>query len=449
MKTMEIAKNLQWIGNLDPDLRIFDIVIRTDYGTSYNSYVYRASEKNVIFEASKMKFLDEYLDKLTETISLNDIDYIIVSHTEPDHTGTIEKLLDLNPKLKIVGTSAGISFMKEICNKEFDSIVVKDGDTLSLGDKTLRFISAPNLHWPDTMFTYIVEDQILVTCDAFGAHYCFDGITNETLGDKKEEYLGAVKFYFDSIVAPFKSNVLDAVKKVENLDIKMICTGHGPVLTKDPMEIVELYRELATEQNPNPKKTVVIPYVSAYGYTEIIAHKIAEGICEAGDIEVKLFDMVQADPDKVLEELYWADGVLFGSPTFVGEALKPIWDLLTAMIARTHGKKIASAFGAYGWSGEAVGNLMGRLKQLNMKLYREGLRIKFKPSDTQALDAFNFGYGFGASVLAGEIIEVDVPTDVKKKVWKCRVCGQTAEGEEPPARCPVCGVGPDKFVEVE
>lgn len=249
MKTKEITNDLFWIGNLDPSLRLFDIVIQTEHGTSYNSYVLKGSEKNVVFEASKERFFDEYMDKLTEILPIEGVDYIILNHTEPDHTGTIEKMLDLNPNLKLVGTNAGINFMKEICNKEFDALIVKDGDQLSLGNKTLRFFIAPNLHWPDTMFTYVEEDQILFTCDAFGAHYCHEGITNDNIKNK-EEYLGAVKFYFDSIVAPFKSNVRDALKKLEGVEIKKICTGHGPVLIENPGEIVELYREWSADNNP-------------------------------------------------------------------------------------------------------------------------------------------------------------------------------------------------------
>ena len=149
MKTKQLKSDLYWVGNQDPDLRIFDILMFTEFGTSYNSYVLKGSEKQVVFEASKAKFFDEYLEKLTEIIPLDEIDYIILSHTEPDHSGTIEKLLELNSKLKLVGTSAAINFMKEICNKDFNSVIVKDGDKLSLGDKTLKFISAPNLHWPD------------------------------------------------------------------------------------------------------------------------------------------------------------------------------------------------------------------------------------------------------------------------------------------------------------
>lgn len=448
MKTKQLKNDLYWVGNQDPDLRIFDIIMYTEFGTSYNSYVLKGSEKSVVFETSKAKFYDEYYEKLTEIISLDEIDYIILSHTEPDHSGTIERLLEMNPKLKLVGTSAAINFMKEICNKDFNSIVVKDGDKLSLGNKTLKFISAPNLHWPDTMFTFAEEDGILVTCDAFGTHYSLEGVTNDAI-PSKDDYLDSLKYYFDCIMAPFKPNVLDAVKKVQDLDLKMILTGHGPVLIDNPQEILALYKEWATETNPNAKKTVIIPYVSAYGYTKMIADKITEGIKAFGDIDVRLYDMVYDDTAKVLDELYWADGILFGTPTMVGEALKPIWDLTTSLFAKTHGKKIASAFGSYGWSGEGVPNIMERLKQLNMKLYGEGLKIRFKPNEAQLQEAFEFGYGFGASVLAGKIVENVKPSNAPKTVWKCLVCGAEVEGDEPPESCPVCGVGPDQFTALE
>lgn len=448
MKTKQLTNDWYWVGMQDPDLRIFDILMYTEFGTSYNSYVLKGSEKKAVFETSKVKFADEYLEKLTEITPLDEIDYIIVSHTEPDHSGTIEKLLELNPKLKLVGTSAAMNFMKEICNRDFTSVVVKDGDKLPLGNKTLRFIMAPNLHWPDTMFTYVEEDGVLVTCDAFGAHYSLEGVTNDTI-PSIENYESALKYYFDGIVAPFKSFVLNAIKKVEGLEIKMIMTGHGPVLTNNPMAVVERYREWATEKNPNTKKTVIIPYVSAYGYTETLAKKIAEGIQAFADIDVRMYDMVYADKEKVLDELYWADGILFGTPTIVGEALKPIWDLTTSIFAKTHGKKIASAFGSYGWSGEGVSHIMERLAQLGMKLYGEGLRIRFKPNEAQLQEAFEFGYGFGASVEAGKIVENVKPATAKTaRQWKCLVCGHVAEGDGPPASCPVCGVGPDQFVEI-
>ncbi|MFA5636857.1 MAG: FAD-dependent oxidoreductase [Anaerovoracaceae bacterium] len=449
MKTVEIRKDWYWVGNLDPNLRVFDIIMQTEFGTSYNSYLLKGSEKTVLFEASKLKCYDEFLDKVTSITPIEDIDYLVVSHTEPDHTGVIEKLLDIHPGLKIIASSSGIGFMKEICNRDFTAIAVKDGDEISLGNKTLRFIMAPNLHWPDTMFTYVPEDKTLVTCDAFGAHFSFEGVTNDKLkaAGQEENYHKSMRYYFDTIMGPFKSFMLQGIAKIENLEIETICLGHGPVLVEDPWKNVEIYKNWALESNPNTKKTVVIPYVTAYGYTGMLAEKLAEGMQAAGDIDVKPYDMVNADSNKVLDEIFWADGVLFGTPTIVGEALKPIWDLTTSMFPRTHGGKIASAFGSFGWSGEGVPHIIERLKQLRMKVYKDGLKIKFKPNEAQLQEAYEFGYNFGMSVMAGKIVEAVKPASDKRK-WKCIICGEVVEGPNPPDACPVCGVGPEQFVEL-
>lgn len=446
MKTLKLKDGLYWTGILDPQLRVFDIIMNTEYGTTYNSYLLKGSSKIALFETAKRKCMDEYLDKLTSLIDIKDIDYIIVDHTEPDHAGSAEKLIELNPAIKLVGTATAISFMKEICNTDFASIIVKEGDTLSLGDKTLRFIAAPNLHWPDAMYTYVEEDKVLLTCDSFGAHYSLDEVLSSKIKNQ-EDYMSALRYYFDNIIGPFKPYVLKAIDKIKDLDIDMICPGHGPVLDEDPWKIVNIYKGWSTEINPNTKKTVVIPYVAAYGYTEILANKIAEGIKAAGDIDVKLFDMVESDQAQVLGEIYWADGILFGTPTILGEALKPIWDLTTSIFPVLHGGKIASAFGSYGWSGEAVPHMIERLKQLRMKVYGNGLRVRFKPSESQLADAYEFGYNFGRSVLEGAIVETE-PSSSGKRRWKCLVCGEIIEGPKPPESCPVCGVGPEQFVEV-
>ncbi len=449
MKALKIKQDWYWVGNLDPGLRNFDILLETEFGTSYNSYILKGSEKTVLFEASKLKFYDKFLDNVTSVVPVRDIDYLVVSHTEPDHTGVIEKLLEIHPGLIIIGTGTGIGFLKEICNKDFHSITVKDGDEISIGNKTLKFISAPNLHWPDTMFTYVPEDKTLVTCDAFGAHFAFDGITNDKLAEKgrEEDYYKSMRYYFDMIMGPFKSFMLQGIAKIEDLEIETICLGHGPVLVKDPLKNVEIYKKWARESNPNTGKTVVIPFVSAYGYTGIIAEKISEGIKASGKIDVKMYDMVNGDATKVLDDIFWADGLLLGTPTIVGEALKPIWDLTSSMFSRVHGGKIASAFGSYGWSGEGVPHIIQRLAQLRMKVYGEGLRIKFKPNDAQLQEAFEFGYNFGKSILAGKIVDPVKPS-IENRKWKCIVCGEVVEGPKPPESCPVCGVGPEQFVEI-
>lgn len=446
MKTLKLKDGLYWTGILDSQLRVFDIIMETKYGTTYNSYLLKGSEKTALFETAKFKCIDEYLDKLTSLIDVKDIDYIIVDHTEPDHAGSAQRLIEMNPAIKLVGTATAISFMKEICNIEFASVIVKEGDTLSLGDKTLKFIAAPNLHWPDAMYTYVPEDKVLFTCDSFGSHYSFDEILSSKVTDQ-EGYMSALRYYFDNIMGPFKPYVLKAIDKIKDLDFDMVCPGHGPVLDEDPWKIINIYKGWSTEENPNTKKTVVIPYVAAYGYTQILAEKITEGIKASGDIEVKLFDMVTSDQAQVLGEIYWADGLLFGTPTILGEALKPIWDLTTSIFPVLHGGKIASAFGSYGWSGEAVPHMIERLKQLRMKVYGKGLRVRFKPSEAQLADAYEFGYNFGRSVLEGAIVE-DEPAPSGKRSWKCLVCGEIIEGPNPPESCPICGVGPEQFVEV-
>ncbi len=401
MNSLKLKENVYWVGSLDPNLRVFDIIMYTKFGTTYNSYCIKGSNKTVLIETVKVKFFDEYINKLKEITKIEDIEYIIVNHTEPDHAGSIEKLLELNPNITIMGSRTAIDFLKHICNREFKYIEVKNNDGLSLGDKTLKFIDAKFLHWPDSMYTYLVEDKILFSCDSFGAHYSIDTVLQSTIKNQ-DDYLDAFTYYYNMILAPFKSHFLAAIEKIENLPIDMVCPGHGPVLDEDPWKIINLSKEYSTEENPNTCKTVVIPYVSAYGYTEELAINIKKGIEEQG-VNVKLFDLVTADKTEVLNEIYWADGIMFGSSTILGEALKPIWDVLTDMYSAIHKGKIASAFGSYGWSGEAVPDIMERLKQLKMKTFKDGFKIRFKPSESQLVEAYEFGKEFGNAIVTGSV----------------------------------------------
>ena len=442
MKALKLRENFYWTGIVDADLRVFDIIMYTEFGTTYNSYVLKTGDKTILFETAKEKFFDDYLEKLKEITDVESIDYLVVEHTEPDHAGSVERLLDLNPGMKIIATGCALGFLKEIVNRDFTGIPARDNMTMKIGDRTLRFLFVPNLHWPDTMYTYIEEEQILVTCDSFGSHYGFDDVLLSKVTDW-EGYMRATKYYYDNIIGPFKPFMLKALERVRELDISMICTGHGPVIDDKIDFILNTYEEWSTVVNPNPKKTAIMPYVSAYGYTKSLAEKIAEGIRASGDIDVRAYDMVEADQAKVLEELGFADGILFGSPTIVGEALKPIWDLTTSIFAGTHGGKLASAFGSYGWSGEAVPHLIERLKQLNMKV-TEGFRVRFKPDENQLQDAFDYGFNFGCLLQ-----EKENPKKKKgaRTLVKCLVCGAVFDSSID--ICPVCGVGPENFVEVE
>ena len=453
MKSLQLNNDLWWIGSLDPDLRGFDIIMTTEFGSTYNSYVLKGSEKTAIIETAKLKTYDQYISKLNEVVDVMDIDYIIMNHTEPDHAGSIAKLIEQNPKITVVASQTAINFLKDIVNAEFNKLAVKENDTLSLGNKTLRFMIVPNLHWPDTMYTYIEEDAVLFTCDSFGAHYCDDRVLLSKIPDKTD-YHSALKYYYDKILGPFPKFMIKALDRIQGLRIDMIATGHGPVIDVGIPELQKEYREWSTHINPNPRKTVIIPYVSAYGYTKELGYKIADGIKAAGDIDVRFYNMEEAPIATVLEDIYFADGLLLGTPTILGEALEPIWNLVSQMFAGVYGGKYASSFGSYGWSGEGVPHMIERLKQLRMKT-SEGLSLKFKPDEAKLKTAFDWGHNFGQRVLGNTVVEVEKPKTETVKVetqkmraWKCVVCGEIIISPDRPEICPVCGAPADAFVEI-
>jgi len=204
-RIIELTRDVKWIGILDYDIRTFDIVMTTEFGTSYNSYFINA-EKKALVEVAKEKFSETYLNKLRSVTDPEEIKYIILDHTEPDHSGSLGIILDLAPSATVVGSGNAVRYLEDILNKPFNSLVIKDGDKLDLGNKTLRFISAPNLHWPDSIFTFLEEDKILFTCDPFGAHYCDPLLFSEL----SPEYLGALKYYFDVILKPYSRFLIKA-----------------------------------------------------------------------------------------------------------------------------------------------------------------------------------------------------------------------------------------------
>ena len=398
MSAIKAMDDLWWVGVEDHDLRVFDIVMHSDWGTSYNAYAVRGAEGVALFETVKEKFFDEYLQNLKEVCSLDEVKYIVVGHTEPDHSGSLEKLLDLTPNATVVGSATAITFLKEIVNKPFASRAVKEGDTIDLGGRTLTFLSVPFLHWPDSMYTYIPEMKALFTVDSFGCHYADDRVFNDLIdGDFTEAY----KYYFDCIMGPFKPFVLKALDKIKGLDIQFIGNGHGPVLRADIPHYLEMYRQWATPVVvPADERRVAIAYVSAYGYTKQLAGVIADALAEGGVKHVELYDLVECDLETARAAVQTADGFLLGSPTLVGDALPPIYEMLVGLNPIIHKGKPAGAFGSYGWSGEAVPKLTAQMQAIGLKLPVEGLKVRFKPSEAQLAEARQFGLDFAAAVLA-------------------------------------------------
>jgi NADH oxidase (H2O-forming) len=453
MKALEVKKDIYWVGSLDPELRVFDVIMYTPYGTTYNSYVVKGSEKTAIFETVKEKTFDQYLERLKSiNVNFDEIAYIIVQHTEPDHAGSVAKLLDYAKNAKVVGSAPAIRFLRQIANRPFQEVIVKQGDSLSLGDKTLRFIEAPFLHWPDSIYTYVEEDKALMTCDSFGSHYCFDEMFRDLIPeDKEKEYMDALKYYYDCIMGPFKPYVIKALDKIKDFDIDTICTGHGPILRGNVDFYRDLYRTWSTEIAPSDGLTrVVIPYVSAYGFTEDLAKSISKGIkSQIDDCLIDMYNVIEHKQEVILDKIYWADAVLFGSPTINGDALEPIMELLIKMNPLVHGGKIAAAFGSFGWSGEAVPNMEARLKALRMKLVTPGLKINFKPNEEELLKAYKFGETIAEKIKENINKGVRNLRKSNLKIWRCIVCGEEFESDKAPEICPACGATQDQFIEVK
>jgi flavorubredoxin len=382
MKTTKLKDNIYWIGVNDPKLRVFDIIMETKKGTTYNSYLID-DEKVAIVDSVKTGFFEEFLGKLKGVIGEKKVDYIIVQHTELDHSGSLAKLLDVYPEAVIVASKPAITYLKEIINKEFKSQPAVG--ELSLGKNTLQFISAPNLHWPDTMFTYVKEEKILFTCDVMGCHYSpVNCITDGCSGD----YLEEMKYYFDVIMGPFKKFVNMGLDKIKDLELDMLAPSHGPIHVDDIQMYVDLYRKWAEIEEIN-EKNIQIFYVSAYENTQIMGKYLASKINEVG-VKAEAHEITSMELSDIVALIEKATGIMIGSPTINQDAVKPAWDVLSLVCPITNRGKAAAAFGSYGWSGEGVPMLTERLRSLKFKVLPEGLKFKFVPDNKEYAEADKF-----------------------------------------------------------
>jgi flavorubredoxin len=398
---LKISDSVYWIGILDEDLVTFDIVMKTRYGTTYNSY-FIDSDKKAVIDTVKVNFSDLYLSKIRKLAGRSEIEYIITNHTEPDHSGSIGKLLEIYPDAKVVGSGQALNYLQEMIARPFKSIKVKDGDSLNLGNKILHFISAPNLHWPDSIYTYLEDEKLLFTCDSFGAHYCDDRIFDDRIPDYTESFI----YYFDVILRPYSKFMLKAIEKINPLEISMICPGHGPVLRSSWREKVSLSEKLAKDylaKTSGSSGQILIAYISAYGYTKLMAEAIGRGIRKAGaDLKIDITDIEHISPEELESKITLSGGILVGSPTFNQNTLLPVYTLFALINPVRDRGKYAAAFGSYGWSGEAVTLIENHLKNLRLNIIQPGLAVKFNPDKAQTEEFEKFGENFGRQFLAKE-----------------------------------------------
>ncbi|MEL7358857.1 MAG: diflavin flavoprotein [Cyanobacteria bacterium J06560_6] len=377
MQVEGIAENTTTLRSQDWDRDRFDIEFGLQNGTTYNSFLIRG-EKTALVDTSHAKFREQYIAALKGEIDPAQIDYIVVSHTEPDHSGLIKDVLALAPNAVVVGAKVAIAFLEDLIHAPFKRQVVKSGETLDLGNgHLLEFINAPNLHWPDTIFTFDHKTSILYTCDAFGAHFC----TNDTFDEDLAALSPDFRFYYDCLMGPNARSVVSAMKRMDKLDgtITTVATGHGPLIRHNLDELLGRYREWSKKKS-GAETLVVVFYVSDYGYSDRISQAIARGISKTG-VGVEMIDLRSADAQDVNEIVSRATGVIIGMPPSTGKGSEETRAALGTILAGVSNKKTFGLFESYGGDDEPIDTLQTKLQDLDLKVAFAPIRVKDTPSE--------------------------------------------------------------------
>ncbi|MEH2322861.1 MAG: diflavin flavoprotein [Nostoc sp.] len=375
IQTVEISQGTTAIRSLDWDRDRFDIEFGLQNGTTYNSFLIRG-EQTALVDTSHEKFRQLYLDTLTGLIKPTDIDYLIISHTEPDHSGLVKDLLQMAPEITVVGSKVAIQFLEDFVHQPFKRRIVKNGDRLDLGNgHEFEFVIAPNLHWPDTIFSFDHKTKILYTCDAFGLHYCSDSTFDEDLAAIEEDF----HYYYDCLMGPNARSVLSALKRMAELKtINMIATGHGPLLSHNVEELVGRYR-IWSQTQTKPETVIGIFYVSEYGYSDRLAQSIANGIGKTG-VAVEIVDLgSEVDLQELRELVSRCAGLIVGLPPASGAG--NIQAALSTILGSAKEKQAIGVFETGGGDDEPIDPLLSKFRNLGLTTVFPAIRIKQTPTE--------------------------------------------------------------------
>ncbi|OAI00566.1 FprA family A-type flavoprotein [Methylomonas methanica] len=387
-----LSERVHWVGALDPNLRTFDIILKTANGTSYNAYVIRGSEGVAVIDTVKEGFANDFFARLESVADYSEIKVIVLNHLEPDHTGALPELMKRAPQAQLFISQKAQSMLKGLLKQdELSYTPVVTGDKVSLGDRSLEFLHTPYLHWPDTQCTYAPEEAMLFSGDVFGCHFCDNRLYNDKVGDFRFSF----EYYYAHIMRPFKEYVVRALELIEPLPLKLIAPTHGPILRDRPQHYIQRYRQLSSpalhnELRPN-QKTLLIFYISSYGNTRRMAEAIYQGAMQIEDVRVSLYDLEGGEVAPFVDLIEEADGLVLGTPTINGDAVKPIWDLLSSLAVVNLKNKLGGVFGSYGWTGEGVRLVEDRLRGLKLRVPIQGLRVKLIPTDDEIHECKAFG----------------------------------------------------------
>ena len=373
-----IAADSSTIRSLDWERSRFDIEFGLRNGTTYNAFLVRG-ERTALIDTSHAKFRDTWLPLLKEQIDPKQIDYLIVSHTEPDHSGLIGDLIDLNPEIEIVGSKVAIQFLKDQVHRPFRSRAVKSGEELDLGinpesglQHRFEFLSAPNLHWPDTIFSFDHGSGILYTCDAFGLHYCSEDVFDSDPGAIAPDF----RFYYDCLMGPNARSVLQALKRMDGLpEINTIAVGHGPLLRHHLSHWINDYREWSGQRNKGESYAAVC-YLSQYGFCDRLSQAIAHGIGKT-DAQVQLVDLRATDAQELTALISEAKAVVV--PTWPAKADAELQSSIGTLLAALNGKQLVGVYDAFGGDDEPIDSVAGQLRSQGQKEAFSPLRIRQLP----------------------------------------------------------------------
>ena len=394
--TKKLTDRVTWVGKVDWELKTFHgDELSTFRGSSYNSYLIR-DKKTVLIDTVWLPYSREFVKNLKQEIDLNKIDYIVMCHNEIDHSGALMDLMREIPDTPIYCTAKGEAIIRGHYHQDWNFVNVKTGDTLELGDTTLTFIEATMLHWPDTMFCYLSNEEILFSNDGFGQHFATESLYDDLVCEA--EVMQEAEKYYANILAPFSMLVNRKVKEIlaMNLPVKMICPSHGIIWRNKPNLIIEKYLQWSDAYQEDQ---VTIVYDTMWQSTRLMAQAIADGIREQSPTTtVKLFNAAHTDKNDILIEVFHSRAVLVGSPTINNGYSYAIAGILEMLKGQKLKKKKGAAFGSYGWSGEGIKLITEHLKAAGFETVNDGIRTLWVPDQDALAQCHEFGKEFAAAL---------------------------------------------------
>jgi anaerobic nitric oxide reductase flavorubredoxin len=394
MDKVTLAEGIHWVGAVDWNIRDFHGYI-TRRGSTYNAYLIE-DEKTALIDTVKHTFSDELLRNIREITNPEKIEYIIINHVEMDHSSSLPVIAEHAKNATILASQRGKDALIEHYGADFRIETVRTGDELKLGKRTLRFIEAPMLHWPDSMFTYVVEDKILMPNDAFGQHLA----TSQRFDDEVDEYvlMEEAVTYYANILMPFAPLITRKIQEVVQMGISiaMIAPSHGIIWRSNPSKIIKAYLDWSADLS---RKKVVIVYDTMWGSTDRMARAIAEGAVSEG-VEVKLLKLRASDLTEAVTEILNAKAVVVGSPTLNNQMFPTLSSFLTYITGLKPKGKLWSFFGSYGWGGGAVRSMAETARKAGFEIHEPGIEVKYVPDQEDLKKCFEFGQQIAARIKA-------------------------------------------------